>query len=104
MTEFGELLSRPALIKLNLAANNLSFDIQAMAASLPVNNSMMYFNVSGNNLYGELTEPLGRMLLFNELLMEVDADDEALQVSGVPGERSVDARARSGDGGIGKSH
>lgn len=73
------MLTRTSLIRLNLAANDLSFDMQQLANLVPVKNSILYFNISDNNVYGQLNGTLGRMLMFNNLEQAVQ-DDEALQV------------------------
>ncbi|GLI59595.1 hypothetical protein VaNZ11_001524 [Volvox africanus] len=77
-------LTKPSLIKLNLASNNFSFDIKALASKLPENNSMLYFNISHNSIYGQLTEQLGRMQLFKKLMQNALEDDETLQISVPP--------------------
>ncbi|GIL77070.1 hypothetical protein Vretimale_3216 [Volvox reticuliferus] len=74
-------LNKSSLIKLNLASNNFNFDIKALANKFPENNSMLYFNISHNNVSGQLTEQLGRMKLFKELVESALADDETLQTS-----------------------
>ncbi|GIL58705.1 hypothetical protein Vafri_13688 [Volvox africanus] len=77
-------LTKPSLIKLNLASNNFSFDIKALANKLPENNSMLYFNISHNDVYGQLTEQLGRMKLFKKLMQNALKDNETLQISVPP--------------------
>ncbi|EFJ44325.1 hypothetical protein VOLCADRAFT_118815 [Volvox carteri f. nagariensis] len=79
--DVGDLLNRSTLVKVNLAVNNLSMDVQVLGSKVPVNSSILYFNVSHNNMYGRLTEQLGRMQLFNQLLSNAVQDDEAPEAS-----------------------
>ncbi|PNW84407.1 hypothetical protein CHLRE_03g144324v5 [Chlamydomonas reinhardtii] len=78
---YTKLWYQPSLIRLNLANNNLSLHMEDLALGMNGTvNSLLYFNISHNNISGRLEAGLGGMRLFNSLQLQPD-DVDALTAS-----------------------